>query len=145
MNWGRGIVIAFVGFAAIIATMVTISMKQDISLVAKDYYKQEIAYQDQIDRQENFNGLESKPFIKKESGQLVLIFPSKLAENVSDGSIHLFRPSAANEDQKWTLSLDTTGKQLFNLNDYSKGRWVVKLFWKNASGMEFYNEYALSI
>ena len=57
MNWGTKITLSFIAFVGIIITMVVISMRQDISLVAKDYYVQEIAYQDQIDRIRNNHDL----------------------------------------------------------------------------------------
>ena len=63
MNWGNKIAISFIIFIGIIVTMVVISMKQDISLVSTDYYEQEIAYQDQIDRMERTRGLEKQPEI----------------------------------------------------------------------------------
>ena len=64
MNWGTKIVFSFIAFAGLIITMVVISMRQDVSLVAKDYYVQEIAYQDQIDKIQNQKALESEPTIK---------------------------------------------------------------------------------
>jgi len=82
MNWGTGIVIAFVCFAGVLATIVTISMKQDVGLVAKDYYKQEIAYQDQIDRKTNYNQLERKPVIKLDASKNHIELPENPLENI---------------------------------------------------------------
>ena len=53
MNWGHKIVMTFIVFAAIIISMVVISMRQDVSLVAADYYKQELAYTEQMNKLEN--------------------------------------------------------------------------------------------
>ena len=47
MNFGKWIVVAFVFFSLFIGTLVTVCVRQDISLVSTDYYKEELIYQDQ--------------------------------------------------------------------------------------------------
>ena len=44
MNWGKSIVLSFILFAAFIGTLVTVCIRQDISLVSKDYYEEELQY-----------------------------------------------------------------------------------------------------
>ena len=63
MNWGKSIIAAFLFFALFIGVLVFICMKQEVSLVSKDYYKDEINYQQQIERLNNAEHLESKPTI----------------------------------------------------------------------------------
>ena len=53
MNWGKWIIVSFVLFAAFIGILVVICVRQDISLVSKNYYQEELAYQQQIDRMNN--------------------------------------------------------------------------------------------
>ena len=50
MNWGKSIVLSFVLFAAFIVTLVTVCLRQDISLVSKEYYKEELQYENQLTR-----------------------------------------------------------------------------------------------
>ena len=57
MNWGKSIILAFVLFAGFIATLVVVCVREDISLVSKDYYKEELLYQDQIQRLNNASQL----------------------------------------------------------------------------------------
>jgi hypothetical protein len=40
----------FILFAAFIGTLVTVCLRQDISLVSKDYYKEELQYENQLTR-----------------------------------------------------------------------------------------------
>ena len=142
MNWGRGIVLAFVVFVAVLVTMVTISMNQDISLVAEDYYKQEITYQDQINRLSNFNNLDNKPFVKKESSSVLLVtFPEGLLKNVKEGNVVLFRPSMAKLDKKWKLNPNSNGLQRIPLDNLKAGKWKVKLFWTDYKEKEYYQEF----
>ena len=44
MNWGTWIALSFVLFALFIGALVVVCVRQDINLVALDYYKQEIDY-----------------------------------------------------------------------------------------------------
>lgn len=142
MNWGTGIIIAFVCFASVIATIVTISMKQDVGLVAKDYYKQEIAYQDQIDRKTNYNRLEQKPVIKLDATRnyIELQFPEELTSKMADGELLLFRPSTSKWDKKYRIALNEAGEQQINIQHLAPGMWRVKVNWATMTDKQYYTE-----
>ena len=146
MNWGKGIIIAFIIFAGLVITMVIISMKQEVGLVAPDYYKQEIAYQDQIDRINNYETLKEKPVIRidRNTRQLVLKFPQLLRTSMQNGRLELFRPSTSRVDEKYPLQLNEDGEQRINVSNLLRGRWKVKLFWETHS-LEYYNEVAINL
>ena len=55
LSWGTGIVISFVVFMSSTLAVVIYLMNQDVDLVTRDYYKKELAYQDQIERIERTN------------------------------------------------------------------------------------------
>lgn len=146
MNWGKGIIVTFILFAALVITMAVISMKQEVGLVAPDYYKQEIAYQDQIDRINNYNALKEKPVVKidRSRREVVLKFPESSAALIQSGELQLFRPSKTGIDQTHRIRLNEKGEQRINVSQYLKGRWKVKLSWEmNAIG--YYNEIAINI
>lgn len=145
MNWGKGIVLSFIVFAGIIITMVTISMKQDVNLVAPNYYEEEIAYQDQIDRISNFEALEVKPVITKKGDQIELSFPQEVANSVLDGEILFFRPSDRNQDIKAVLKLDGNQKMIFPVRQFSKGLWMTKLRWRSSGNIEYFTEKRIVI
>lgn len=146
MNWGTGIVIAFVCFAGVIATIVTISMKQDVGLVAKDYYKQEIAYQDQIDRKTNYNQLDRKPVIKLDATKkyIELWFPEELASKMADGELLLFRPSTSKWDKKYRIALNEGGEQRINIQPLATGMWRVKVNWTTMTDKQYYTEMIIN-
>ena len=74
MNWGKWIIVSFVLFAAFIGTLVTVCMRAEVSLVSKDYYKEELEFQKQIVRIENTSALESKPAIVAGKGIIEITF-----------------------------------------------------------------------
>ncbi len=58
MSWGNKIAIAYSLFVVLMITLVTMCIKQkDIFLVSDDYYKQEIEFQDRIDKNNNLNSI----------------------------------------------------------------------------------------
>lgn len=145
MNWGTRIFLSFVVFAIIIFTMVFISMNQDINLVADDYYKQEIEYEDQIQRIRNTKALIESPVISidKSTQEVIIQFPGSIAKTVQEGSIHFFRPSDSSLDKRYVLSLDETGIQRISIVGRLKGLWKVKLSWKDQE-LEYYDEKILT-
>lgn len=144
MNWGKSIVLVFIIFAGIIITMVTISMRQEVNLVEKNYYEEEIAYQDQIDRIENFEKLEEKPSIKHAGGILTISFPSLLYSSVDNGSIQLYRPSTSTKDKKYKIALDQSGVQNIPISSLEKGLWKIKLRWVSAD-KEYFTSQSIVI
>jgi hypothetical protein len=143
MNWGYRIFFSFIVFIAIIITMVVISMNQDINLVAEDYYKQEIAYQDQIERIRRTSSLEKQPEISydTQSGMVTIEF---FSESVESGDILFFRPSDSNQDKLIAFPSAADGKVIVPVKGWHSGLWKVKLNWSE-SGEEYYFEKDLNL
>ncbi len=146
MNWGNKIFLAFVLFAAYIITLVVVCVKQDFYLVSPDYYNQEIAYQDQIERQQNLAELEARPELQFSRSDLLLTLdvPKEQRFDGLSGTIHLFRPSDAGKDVKLEIKLPQDQGKSISLNDLQKGLWRVKFNW-SWDGKEFYQEKIIVI
>ena len=148
MDWGKRIIIAFVVFVGLVTIMVTICMQQEVGLVASDYYKQEMVYQDQIDRINNYQHLTDKPSISvdRNSSEVMLKFPQSLISYIQNGEIEFFRPSSTDLDQTYILQLDESGEQRISISEFLKGRWKVKLYWQsNTNFRQYYNEVAINL
>jgi hypothetical protein len=145
MNWGARITVSFIVFAMVIFTMVFISMNQNINLVSEDYYKQEIAYEDQIQRLRNTESLEQSPEITIDrDAQLVIIsFPEELIDQIKDGNILLFRPSDSRLDKRYELAINEEGIQKVSIRGQIKGLWKAKLYWQDYN-LEYYQEKILN-
>lgn len=142
MSWGKWIVAAFVLFGLFIGVLVTISMRQDVDLVAADYYQKELVYQDQIDRIKNTNALALKPSLEIQEGKyLTIYFPDM---NIEKGQVHLFRPSGSQMDQRFALRASADSVQQFNLKTLEKGMYKVKLEW-TMEGKEYFMEEIISM
>ncbi|MEO5603140.1 MAG: FixH family protein [Cyclobacteriaceae bacterium] len=143
MNWGKSIIVAFILFAAFIATLVTVCVREDISLVTKDYYKEELDYQRQIDRISNTANLREKPVIAID-GQNMLKVTFSDFRNVDNGGLKLFRPSDPAMDKHFELKKSSTSAQYFSIEGFQKGMYRAKMQW-TMDGKEFYHEQIIQI
>lgn len=143
MNWGKSIVLAFVLFAAFIATLVTICVQQDISLVTKDYYKEELAYQRQIDRIAHTAMLSEKPSIQREGEHLLKVSYADFPK-IQRGALELFRPSDAALDRHFTLQKTSDPSVYFSTEGMEKGMYRARLRW-SINGEEFFLEQVIHL
>lgn len=140
MNVGKWIVLAFVLFAVFIGTLVTICVNQDISLVSKDYYKEELVYQEQIARITNTMSLKQQPKLTKgRQGQLMVSFGCV----VGKGKLQLFCPSNKNMDRNFDIQ-GAGSHYSFAIDDLQRGMYRAKIYWQSGE-KEFYYEEAIYI
>ena len=143
MNWGTRIVIAYALFIILVMTMVGYAMRQDVFLVSENYYEEEIAYQEQIDRLSNTQSLKEKVKVNvDQNGHIHLQLPKSSMDAITKGSVHLYRPSDARLDQFFELKPDAMGNQQFYVKDLPHGSWKIKVSWKGGT-KDYYFEQDL--
>ena len=143
MNWGKSIVLAFVLFGSFIAALVTVCMRQDVNLVTKEYYKEELVYQDQIDRMAHTAMLEQKPEIVIEGGYILKVTYSDF-NKLNDGVIQLFRPSDPLMDKEFQLQKSRENVQFFSTAGMSKGMYRARVRW-TMEGQDFFLEQIIHL
>lgn len=145
MNWGWKIVLLYGLFVIMTLSMVVFFMRQQVDLVADDYYKQEIAYQGQMDKMSNAAALQQSLEINysKDNRALTLKFPTTHLGNSLKGEVHLYRPANAEEDQVFLVNPLENGEQLISVSSLSKGFWKIKISW-TANAMHYYDEKAIT-
>ena len=74
MNWGYKLMFVFIVFAGLMGTLVYKSMNTKYELVTKDYYKDELKYQDRIDAKNESSKL-SDISILQDKDSIVINFP----------------------------------------------------------------------
>jgi hypothetical protein len=147
MNWGHKITFLYLSFVAIIVTMVFICMKQDdLHLVSKNYYEEEIAYQKQIDKMKVANEYASDLQIEilKKDGLALVSYPQNFLNQLEEGKMIFFRPSDAKMDIALNMNPSSDGVQEISLKDLEGGFWKVKMTGK-INGKEFYKEQSIEI
>jgi hypothetical protein len=132
INWGKGIVIAFVLFMSFIlyfVIKVQSDDKYDNELVTQEYYKKEKLVQNNIESIENANNLNVKVAIAKTEKGLVISFPDSLAPNKIKGKVSLYRPSNQKLDFETLISLSGSDL-LIPKNNLVGGLWGITVAWE---------------
>jgi nitrogen fixation protein FixH len=132
LNWGTGIVLAFIGFISFIMFFVirmNTNDKYDHDLVNENYYKAELEYQNDIDKEKNSKNLASDITWKKTSEGLVITFPEDLNIEDIEGKVFLYRPSNKQVDFESSISL-SDHNLLIPDKRLLDGRWNLKVDWK---------------
>jgi len=123
MNWGKGIFIAFTAFIIFILYMVFTLMSKNTDLESEDYYKKEIAFQDEIDASKNYNTLDQKLEVKQDEQFVLIQLPDSLKiENIN---IHFTKPN----DDKSDISFENVDTKNFMIekSKLNKGKYSISV------------------
>lgn len=132
MNWGNKLILAFLVFAAGMAFMVYKAVNTDFELVEKDYYKQELRYQEVIDGKAAAAKLSSTVVLTPTREGILIKFPPEVISTQPDGEVVFYCANDAKRDRKFALSIDNAGKQLFSSKAVLPGNYKVKISWTMA-------------
>ena len=133
ISWGTGIVLAFVAFIIFILYFVFLASTRNQAnhdLVTREYYKEELAYQQEIDAQQNALKYAKETTFKKTTEGLIITFPEDFKFDNTQGIVSLYRPSNKHLDFDLPVSLSNThllipDKQLVD------GRWDIRISWSH--------------
>jgi hypothetical protein len=129
--WPIGIIAAMLTFMGGVLFAVSIMVRNDVPLTSDDYYAQEIAYQDVIDKSARGLTPENKPELRtmESTGGLEIVFPGHKRGSAFTGKATFFRPSDPKKDFAVELAPDSTGMQQIDLQGRDAGLWVLQLEW----------------
>ena len=139
LNWGTGIALVYIAFAAATASFVAFAMGRSVDLVSADYYAQSLQQDQRMDAERNTRALASPPDVVHSSARaLVLSLPAAHAASAT-GTVTLYRPSDASADRVLPLAIDPDGHQPIALDGLVRGRWLLQVRW-SAQGRHYYFE-----
>jgi hypothetical protein len=139
LNWGTGIALVYIAFAAATTGFVTFAMGRPVDLVSDDYYAQSLQQDERMNAERNARALAPLPAIVSSGARaIVLSLPSAHALSAS-GTVTLYRPSDASADRVQPLAIDAAGRQAIALDGLARGRWLVQVRW-SAVGRHYYFE-----
>lgn len=115
MSWGIRITLLYLSFVVLILSLVFITTRNKEELESKDYYRQELDYQNKINAIKSANEL-ATPIQYEVSGKTISItIPAELQSKDFSGEVYLFRPSDSSKDLNLKFALDANGKA--NISD----------------------------
>jgi nitrogen fixation protein FixH len=141
-NWGKGLVVgmlAFMSFILYLVITMSTDKKYSHDLVTEEYYAKEMAYQTEIDAEENVLGLSEKITGEKTAKGWLVSFPEELQPKNLNGQVFLYRPSNKQLDFQFPLKL--SGQNLLIPdNKLIDGRWNITIDFKHKGKDYLYKE-----
>jgi hypothetical protein len=134
MNWSKSILLAFLFFAIFIALLVAVCMKQSISLVSSQYYKDDLHYQKELESISNANALSERPEVIIVGDSVILLY-SKW-QQVTRGDLSIQRPSDESLDKKYLFQSLPSEKAAWPASKMPTGLYKIKLQWEE-NGVRF--------
>ncbi len=131
INWGTAIVLVFIGFISFIMYFVVkmnTNEKYSHDLVTEEYYKEELAFQKEIDAEENAKALKHNIIVKKTEDGVLIIFPKDKNHKSISGTISLYRPSNKKLDFEIPIAL-SSAELIIKDEDMIEGRWNITIDW----------------
>jgi hypothetical protein len=132
MNWGKSLLLVFALFAAFMAYLVYRASGTHFDLVSKEYYRDELNYQDKIDGMRRAAAISSALVTVNAAKQLSIQFPVELSGQTIDGEVWLYCKTNAALDLHLPLVADTALFRQVGLTAQPLGKYLVKLHWKAA-------------
>lgn len=144
LNWGHKITIVLILFGALMFTLVYKSIKTDFQLVSKDYYKDELQYQQVIDGSNNANALTTELMLVQTDKGISVQFPQEMKGRVLQGEIWFYCSYDERKDLRLKIDATNEAVQLIEPSHLAAATYSVKTTWK-ADGTPYYNEQSFTV
>ncbi|MBL7950353.1 MAG: FixH family protein [Flavobacteriales bacterium] len=138
MNWGKGLALALIAFAGMMAWFMVKASQNPEPLVTEDYYGEELRFQARIDEAARARALSAPVRIDVQQGSITLLFPSELNGQLISGKLDLLRPNAPGADHAVPFAVDSTVLVLPD-QQLLPGRYNVALHW-TVDGSHYFTE-----
>lgn len=134
-NSDRNGLYSFIAFILFFVIRMASDARSNHHLVTKDYYKKELAYQEEINAQQK--ALDHKALILRSTTQegILLTFPEGFDNNKITGTVSLYRPSNEHLDFDFPISL-SNAHLLIPDERLLDGRWDISVSW-NYEGNQY--------
>lgn len=133
--WPVGIFIVYIAFVGMFVAVYVIGSSQNNDLVAKNYYEQELKYQQRIDEMENVKKSGALPVVEynKDRHTVRVKIPGIFLTSDLRGKIAFSRADDAALDFNAPLKMNPDTVQIIPVKNRKKGRWVCALSWESAA------------
>ena len=144
LNWGHKMMLVFLVFVGGMSYMVYRCIKTNYDLVSKDYYKEELSYQQVIDGATRANQLGNKIAITQSGHEIVLQLPNEMKHTAVKGTAWFYYAPDAKRDKQIALNPNASGEQSINSSQFFPGNYTVKIKWES-KGQQYYSEEHVTI
>lgn len=138
MSWGIRITLLYLGFMALILTLVFTCINNKSELESKDYYARELNYQAQLDATNNANALEKQIQYRVMDRAVLIQIPGELLSDSLQGKVCFLRPSDASKDKTISLQPGADGIQVIDPG-FIKGAYKMQISF-TSKGKTYFKE-----
>jgi len=142
--WPIAITSFFVIAIVSIAGFIAFAVRQNTDLIKKDYYADELQFQNHLDQINRTQQLKFKPAIAYDRTRDLVTISMWHPQSAIEGHVQFYRPSDAALDKNIKLTLNGNGAQEIDARTFPGGHWKVRLTWK-VNGEEFYIDETIFI
>jgi hypothetical protein len=142
MNWGNKLVVVFIVFGIFIGYLVYRAVTTKYDLVSKDYYKDELRYQDKLDRIKNASKI-SEVKIDQDVDAIILHLPQEQKGLVVSGEVYFYCITDDRKDFRTSLQVDSTNTQVVLKKLLQKGAFDVKINWQRGTDLYYFEKKVL--
>ncbi|HEV8270455.1 MAG TPA: FixH family protein [Chitinophagaceae bacterium] len=141
LSWGYKITFVYIAFVVGMGFLVFKASSQKFDLVTKDYYDQELKYQQVIDQAANSSRLSAPVTVERDEGELKISFPDEMKNRKKMVDFYLYYAADAKKDFRKSFELNEN-ETVQALPVGMKGMYELKLSWE-AEGVKYYFERKL--
>lgn len=131
MSWGNKLLIVFVLFGSGMIYLVYRCMNTEFELVEKDYYKNELTYQQVIDASQRAGELTGVVKLTETQNGIQLLFPAEMKGRELHGDVWFYCAYDSHKDKRAQLRTDQDAIQFFQPGYLSPGTYLARISWSD--------------
>ena len=140
---GNILLAGFGGMLMMMTILVYLAVKQDIPMVSKNYYEQELVYQQKLDAIRNTEAYDAGFSVLTTGNQVTVQIPPALAEKLTGGSVYFYCPAKEQQDRRVTLVAGQTGTYSFPVDIKPGLAYQVQIAFRSGN-TDYYKELKLN-
>ena len=144
MNWGNKLLITFGVFGIMICYLVYRAVTTNFELVDKEYYKNELRYQQIIDASNRSAALSSSALLKQTEQGIILELPAEMKNKTITGELFFYCAYDSRKDRRLVINTGTEATQVFENSAIEPGKYTVKINWSSGE-TNYYSEKSITI
>jgi len=144
LNWGHKLILVFLIFGGMMSYMVYRCINTRYDLVSKEYYKDELSYQQVIEGTNRANRLSNKVTISQTENDVIIRLPNEMKNTLVKGTAWFYYAPDARRDRQIVLNTNVDGEQSISRSAFIPGHYTVKISWES-SGQQYYSEQSILI
>jgi hypothetical protein len=138
LTWGHKLIFVFILFGSMMTYMVCRSFGTRVDLVSREYYNDELAYQELIDGAQTVSD-KGAGLKLTFHGRVVTVQAADSGALPTKGTAWFYCVSDSDKDQRISLGESSLGTRALAGVLLKEGRYIAKLRWSTAEG-DFYSE-----